>query len=46
MVDMNELPLLEHIDGETQGPKPFTGPIGSALSSAEELPIRKFAKIK
>lgn len=44
----NELPLrhlLQHIDGETTGPRAFSGPIGKLLTNCEKLPIVEFSNI-
>lgn len=44
----NELPLrhlLQHLDGETTGPRAFGGSIGKLLSNCEKLPIVEFSKI-
>lgn len=48
MLHANELPLrhlLQHLDGETTGPRAFGGSIGKSLSSCEKLPIVEFSKI-
>jgi hypothetical protein len=45
----NELPfrhLLQHLDGETTGPRAFSGPIGKDLSACEQLPVKKYEKIE
>lgn len=44
----NELPLrhlVQHLDGNTSGPRAFQGPIGGALNECEKLPIAKFQVI-
>ena len=48
MLHANELPLrhlLADIDGKTNGPHGFTGPIGTKLKHCETLPIVSFAPI-
>lgn len=45
----NELPLrhlFKHLDGDTVGPKAFSGIIGKALSTCENLPVVLFNKIE
>ncbi|CAH1968197.1 unnamed protein product [Acanthoscelides obtectus] len=49
LLHMNELPLRHlflHLDGCTSGPKSFSGPLGKALETCEQLPIRKFQPIE
>lgn len=44
----NELPLrhlLLHLDGQTSGPRCFSGPIGCELQQCEKKPVVKFAVI-
>ncbi|KAK0066937.1 hypothetical protein Bpfe_003672 [Biomphalaria pfeifferi] len=44
----NELPLrhlFEHLDGPTNGPKGFSGPIGKSLVDCEKLPVVKYKPI-
>lgn len=44
----NELPLrhlFEHLDGPTNGPKGFSGPIGKSLVACEKLPVVKYTPI-
>lgn len=44
----NELPLrhlIEKIDGKTNDPKGFSGPIGKLLLTCQNLPVVKFKKI-
>ncbi|KAK0066832.1 hypothetical protein Bpfe_003567 [Biomphalaria pfeifferi] len=44
----NELPLrhlFEHLDGPTNGPKGFSGPIGKSLVDCEKLPVVKYTPI-
>ncbi|KAK0055599.1 hypothetical protein Bpfe_014874 [Biomphalaria pfeifferi] len=44
----NELPLrhlLEHLDGPTNGPNGFSGPIGKLLVDCEKLPVVKYTPI-
>jgi len=48
MLHANELPLrhlIQKLDGVTHGPKGFSGVIGRALTTCEELPIVKFLPI-
>lgn len=48
MLHLNELPLrhlFQHLDGETSGPKSFTGPIGKALGDCEDKPVTEFLPI-
>lgn len=48
LLHFNELPfraLFHHIDGRTEGPNSFTGPIGKHLKSCETLPVACFEKI-
>ncbi|XP_050502649.1 uncharacterized protein LOC126881949 [Diabrotica virgifera virgifera] len=45
LLHLNELPfrhLFQTLDGETTGPKSFSGPIGSQLRNCEKLPVVKF----
>lgn len=45
LLHLNELPfrhLFQTLDGETTGPKSFSGPIGSQLKNCEKLPVVKF----
>lgn len=45
----NELPLrhlIKELDGETNGPRGFTGPIGKALEGCEKLAVKSFEKIE
>lgn len=37
--------LFKHYDGDTTGPKGYSGPISSALVKCEKLPVQKFKKI-
>lgn len=42
LLHFNELPfrhIFQHIDGQTAGPKSFTGPIGQQLTCCEKLPV-------
>lgn len=42
LLHFNELPfrhIFQHIDGQTAGPKSFTGPIGHQLTGCEKLPV-------
>jgi hypothetical protein len=44
----NELPLrhlLHHLDGQTTGPRGFSGPIGKKLELCEKLPVIVFKSI-
>lgn len=48
LLHFNELPLRHlfvHLDGETKGPKAYTGEIGVLLVECEKRPIRNFKKI-
>lgn len=48
LLHSNELPFrayFKSLDGETSGPKNFTGVIGKAISSNEMNPVKKFKKI-
>lgn len=48
LLHMNELPLRHlflHLDGCTSGPKSFSGPLGKALETCEQLPVKKFQPI-
>ena len=48
LLHMNELPLrhlVKKTDGETSGPKGFTGPLGKMLLKADSMPIVDFAAI-
>lgn len=48
LLHFNELPLRElfgELDGVTQGPKQFSGPIGKMLESCEKKPIVKFNRV-
>jgi len=45
----NELPLrhlLQHLDGPTSGPTAFSGAIGKAMATCEQLPVVQFDKIE
>lgn len=45
LLHLNELPfrhLFQTLDGETTGPKSFSGLIGSQLKNCEKLPVVKF----
>ncbi|GBN06261.1 hypothetical protein AVEN_155971-1 [Araneus ventricosus] len=45
LLHFNELPsrhLFINLDGETTGPKLFSGPIGTQLSKCEKLPVVNF----
>lgn len=45
----NELPLrhlVNHLDGDTNGPRAFSGPIGKALADCNNLPVQKYSKIE
>lgn len=49
MLHINELPLrhlFQHLDGETSGPRAYSGPIGKSLKKCENLPLVKFSPIK
>lgn len=48
MLHANELPLTSmlKLDGTTSGPKAFSGPIGKAIQSCENLPVIKFTAIE
>ncbi|GBO20964.1 hypothetical protein AVEN_268148-1 [Araneus ventricosus] len=42
LLHFNELPfrhIFQHIDGQTAGPKSFSGPIGQQLTCYEKLPV-------
>ncbi|GBM99823.1 hypothetical protein AVEN_121189-1 [Araneus ventricosus] len=44
----NELPfrhIFQHIDGQTAGPKSFSGPIGQQLTCYEKLPVVDYEPI-
>ena len=48
LLHANELPLrhlIQNIDGQTSGPRSFTGPIGKCLHDCEKLPIAQFTAI-
>jgi len=48
LLHANELPLrhlLQTLDGVTQGPKGFSGVIGKALTTCEELSVVQFYEI-
>lgn len=48
LLHANELPLrhlFKHLDGDTIGPKTYSGPIGKKLSSCESLPITSYQAI-
>lgn len=48
LLHLNELPfrhLFQTLDGETTGPKSFSGPIGSQLKNCEKLPVKTFQSI-
>ena len=48
LLHMNELPLralVKSLDGDTTGPKSFTGPLGKLLMQADTMPIVKFDPI-
>lgn len=48
LLHFNELPfrhLFQTLDGETTGPKSFSGPIGIQLSKCEKLPIVDFGSV-
>lgn len=45
LLHFNELPfrhLFQTLDGDTTGPKSFSGPIGTQLSKCEKLPVVNF----
>lgn len=49
LLHFNELPfrhLFQALDGETTGPKSFSGPIGTQLSKCEKLPVVNFDSIE
>lgn len=49
LLHFNELPfrhLFKYLDGETTGPKSFSGPIGTQLSKCEKLPVVNFDSVK
>lgn len=49
LLHFNELPfrhLFQTLDGETTGPKSFSGPIGVQLSKCEKLPVLNFESIE
>ncbi|GBL84509.1 hypothetical protein AVEN_117251-1 [Araneus ventricosus] len=42
LLHFNELPfrhIFQHIEGQTAGPKSFSGPIGQQLTYSEKLPV-------
>ncbi|XP_065640071.1 uncharacterized protein LOC136072702 [Hydra vulgaris] len=48
LLHINELPfrhLFQTLDGETTGPKSFSGPIGAQLNKCEKLPVVKFVSV-
>lgn len=49
LLHFGELPLrrlFKHIDGDTQGPRAFKGPIGKRLMNNELIPVSKFTPIQ
>lgn len=48
LLHFNELPfrhLFLHLDGDTTGPKSFSGPIGKKLAGCEKLPLVSFERV-
>ena len=48
LLHMNELPLrhlVKKMDGETSGPKSFTGPLGKMLLKADSMPVVQFEAV-
>ncbi|GBM19981.1 hypothetical protein AVEN_77906-1 [Araneus ventricosus] len=48
LLHFNELPfrhIFQHIDGQTAGPKSFSGPIGQQLTCYEKLPVVDYEPI-
>lgn len=48
LLHLNELPfrhLLKTLDGATKGPSTFSGPIGTAIQTCENLPLCEFEPI-
>jgi hypothetical protein len=46
---MNELPLrhmIKKIDGDTSGPKAFTGPVGKGIKDCEKRPVVEYEAIE
>lgn len=49
LLHSNELPLrhmIKEVDGDTSGPRGFSGPIGKSLANCETRPVRKFVPIE
>ncbi|GBN48121.1 hypothetical protein AVEN_87101-1 [Araneus ventricosus] len=48
LLNFNDLPfrhIFQHIDGQTAGPKSFSGPIGQQLTCSEKLPVVDYEPI-
>ena len=48
LLHMNELPLrhlVKNFDGETSGPKSFTGPLGKMLANVVSMPVVNFVPV-
>lgn len=48
LLHFNELPfrhIFQHIDGQTAGPKSFSGPIGQQLTGCEKLPVVQYESV-